>query len=203
MKKPAENYKKKLTLKRIVGNMNSIARALNNIAYSITNLTAAIASATAKKIEPVALPAKTETSNGAGHVSVTSITTTQPKFPLSQFPKPYPEDKIEKPTPSNPTPEKHVHLPSSWSEKNTVQKVVVLKEEKEAIDAIIKAVTDKGINPKFHDKMMKKLKEDWPVLSEAIDKLVATNKKHYNPKSYESYNDIWKSSDTNWNKWNK
>lgn len=169
--------------------MNSIARALNNIAYSITNLTAAIVSATAKKIEPTPLPAKTETSNGSGHVSITSITTTEPKLPLPQFPKP---------TPLGSRTEKHIHFPPSWSEKNTIQKVVVFKEEKEAIDAIIKAVTDKGINPKFHDKMMKKLKEEWPVLSDAIDKLVDVNKKHYNPRSYNK--EIWKATNENWNK---
>lgn len=168
--------------------MNSIARALNNIAISITNLTAAVVSLTSKKVEEVKqLPApKTQTSNGLGHVTITSaIMNTSPITNDS----------------SKPSFQKHEHNPSTdWVPKKAIQKVVVFKEEKEAIDAIVKAVTDKGINPKFHDKMMAKLKEEWPVLFDAVNRLVVVNKKYYNPKSYTSSKDIWKSTNEDWGK---
>jgi hypothetical protein len=171
--------------------MNSIARALNNIALSITQLTAAVASATAKKIEESTLPSKTETSNGGGgHVTVTAITTSQPTSPKIDFPKnykdTYPYDKKD---------------PYSKIVDPVIRKALVFKEEKDALDAIFTAITDKGINPKHHDKMMKQLREGWPVLYKALMSLIAAHDKHYNPSSSRYYaKDIWKASHNKWDK---
>lgn len=42
----------------------------------------------------------------------------------------------------------------------------------EAINRIYDAVTNKGTNPKHHDKMMQKLRIQWPTLHSAITALV-------------------------------
>lgn len=69
----------------------------------------------------------------------------------------------------------------------------ITQQEKEAIDRIYKAVTDKGINSKHHDKMMDKLQNSWPVLHAAITALVVAkleaDKKKYNENAYDK---IWK-----------
>lgn len=69
----------------------------------------------------------------------------------------------------------------------------ITQQEKEAIDRIFKAVTDKGVNSKHHDKMMDKLQNSWPSLHSAITALVVAkleaDKKNYNEHNYDK---IWK-----------
>jgi hypothetical protein len=178
--------------------MNSIARALNNIALSITQLTAAVASATAKKIEESTLSPKTLTSNPAGgHVTVTAITTSQPASPKVDFPKknPFTQEEVK----SN----KDTTYPYAKKQLNdsVVKKVIVFKEEQLALESLYAAITNKGVNPKYHDKMMRQLREGWPVLHKALLELIAAHEKHYNPNSSKYYtNDVWKASHNNWDK---
>lgn len=61
--------------------------------------------------------------------------------------------------------------------------------EKHAVEKVIKAFTDKGINPKYHDKMSARLKKDWPVLHSALSELTAVKT---NPTTKTS---IWKYTD--------
>lgn len=69
----------------------------------------------------------------------------------------------------------------------------VTQQEKEAIDRIFKAVTDKGVSSKHHDKMMDKLKNSWPALHSAITALVVAKLEADNKKYNEQTRDkIWK-----------
>ena len=47
----------------------------------------------------------------------------------------------------------------------------ISSEEKVLLNKIYSALTDKGFNPSHHDKIRKRLREDWPVLSRALDDL--------------------------------
>lgn len=40
------------------------------------------------------------------------------------------------------------------------------------IEQLKSAINDEGPNPRYHNKIMKKHRRDWPVLWEAIDRLV-------------------------------
>lgn len=146
--------------------MNSIARALNNIAISINRLADAVISS--KKIEaPKQLPApKAETSNGVGHVTITS-----------QF--------IE--TPYKPS-------ASNFALGNSSKMVRVLQEEKDALEAIYKALSDKGKHPDHHDYIMRELSTKWPVLHSALTKLLIVRKDKYNKQTY----DVWKNPKNKW-----
>jgi hypothetical protein len=146
--------------------MNSIAKALNNIAISINRLADAVISS--KKIESSKqLPAlKAETSNGLGHVTITS-----------QF--------IETP-----------HKPSqtNFDLGNSSKMVRVFQEEKDALEAIYKALSDKEKYPHHHDVIMRELSTKWPVLHSALNKLLIVRKDKYNKQSY----DIWKNPKNKW-----
>jgi hypothetical protein len=45
-----------------------------------------------------------------------------------------------------------------------------------AISRLKRAVNNKGINPKFHDKLMKKHRKEWPELWAAIDAILKEDK---------------------------
>lgn len=45
-----------------------------------------------------------------------------------------------------------------------------------AVQQLKRAVANKGINPKFHDKLMKKHRKEWPELWTAIDAVIKNSK---------------------------
>ena len=59
------------------------------------------------------------------------------------------------------------------------------KAEKDALDAIYKAIVDKGSHPDHHDHLVRELSTKWPVLHKALAQLVRARKENYNP--YSSY----------------
>ena len=61
-------------------------------------------------------------------------------------------------------------------------------EEYDALEAVYKALTDKGSYPKHHDHVARELKVKWPTLNKALDQLVKARNSKRNP----STNTIWK-----------
>lgn len=61
-------------------------------------------------------------------------------------------------------------------------------EEYDALEAVYKALTDKGSYPKHHDHVARELKVKWPTLNRALDQLVKARNSKRNP----STNTIWK-----------
>ncbi len=79
-------------------------------------------------------------------------------------------------------------------------RVYVLKEEKEVLDAIYDALLVKGNHPEHHDYIMKELRVKWPVLFKALDKLIIIRKDKYNKSyKYQQKQDIWNTGSKN--KW--
>jgi hypothetical protein len=149
--------------------MRSIANALNNIASAIRSLSTIVAPV--KDVRPI--EQTTITSNPTkSNVTITSVTQLK-ENPYDSWKKEY--------------------TPKKQFERTSPKLVHVSKSEKDAIDSIYKAITNKGVNPKHHDKMMKQLSEGWPVLYSALMQIVSAHKEYYN----EQTPDIWKSK----NKW--
>jgi len=146
--------------------MKSIARALNNIAQSLNSIATAINNSKKIELKPSVTSNPYTSTNPVSNVTITTPNGFQEKVDLA---------------PSKPF--------------KAIEKVVIYKEEKEIIDALYKALTEKGINPAHHDKMIKQLSIGWPVLYKHLDRLIQFRKKNYN-KSYSSHypknNDIWK-----------
>jgi hypothetical protein len=59
---------------------------------------------------------------------------------------------------------------------NPYSKKIWISKTDPAIARLKRAVNNKGINPKFHDKLMKKHRKEWPELWAAIDALLKENK---------------------------
>lgn len=78
----------------------------------------------------------------------------------------------------------------SWESSKFVR---IPQEEKDAIDAIYKALTEKGSHPDHHDHIMRELLTKWPVLHSALNRLIRSRKETYN--QYTNYSDIWKTKD--------
>lgn len=153
--------------------MKSIARALNNIAIAITNLTRAL---TPSKKEVNTFPiSNTYTTNPytaiAKNVKITSV----------YQGKNYYEDKLKDKSYGQ------WALNSSQSPKIAH----VHAEEKLALDAIYKALTDKGSHPDHHDYIMRELSTKWPVLHAALKELISVRNNTYNKPASE----IWKNKD--------
>lgn len=73
------------------------------------------------------------------------------KTPPSQAPVPVKEKK-------------HFHGQQTFTSSNSYS-------DKRLLEKVVKAFTDKGINPKYHDKMVARLKKDWPTLYSALSEL--------------------------------
>lgn len=112
--------------------------------------------------------------------------------------------KVEKVEPKNTTitsnPASVVTITSSTISQNSgIDKVYVLKEEKEVLDAIYDALTVKGNHPEHHDHVMRELRTKWPVLYKALDKLTIIRKNNYNKSYSQKGKDVWKNKSTS--KW--
>lgn len=131
--------------------MNSIARALNNIAYAISNLASAITPPKVNEPKAVNTTITSNPSYEAVKVTSTAVTTTYPK---------------------------HNHY--SFGPKNSPVIARVTQQEKDALEAIYKALSDKGSHPDHHDHIMRELSTKWPVLHSALNKLLLARKEYYN-----------------------
>ncbi len=87
---------------------------------------------------------------------------------------------------SNPS-SPNVKITSIYQNKNYKMSHIPY-DEKVAIDAIYNALTDKGKHPDHHDYIMRELSNKWPVLYEALKKLIVARKESYNYTS----SDIWR-----------
>ena len=67
---------------------------------------------------------------------------------------------------------------SSIKLKDNLNKISIRTDN--AILRLRKAVFNKGPNPKFHDKLMKKHRKEWPELWIAIDEILKDDKKNVN-----------------------
>jgi hypothetical protein len=85
--------------------------------------------------------------------------------------------------PGNP----NVKITSIYQNKNYKMSHIPY-DEKVAIDAIYDALTDKGKHPDHHDYIMRELSNNWPVLYNALKKLIVARKESYNYTS----SDIWR-----------
>lgn len=95
-------------------------------------------------------------------------------------------------TTSNPIPVVTKITEKEISKSQAINNVVgtmvhISRAEGEAIRSVFNAVTNKGINPVLHDKMMAKLKSEWPVLYKALDELVAAHS--YNHENHRKFLD--------------
>lgn len=88
-----------------------------------------------------------------------------------------------------------------YTYQSSFTSVHITAAEKNALDRICRAITDKGVNPKYHQKIMSDLAKKWPDLSSALTALVAA-------KAQADRDRINKNSETIWNykdarKWNR
>lgn len=149
--------------------MKSIANALNNIASAIRSLSTIVAPP--REVKPV-VPTTITSNPTKSNVTITSLAPVK-EDPYDSWKKEYtPKKQFERTSP------KLVHVP---------------KSEKDAIDSIYKAISDKGSHPDHHDHIMRELSTKWPVLYKALMQLISARKEHYNQQT----SDIWKSK----NKW--
>lgn len=70
--------------------------------------------------------------------------------------------------------------------------VRVTQKEKEVLDRIHNAITDKGINEMHHDKVMNDLRKKWPVLHAALTALVIAKADANKLKLHNHDTSIWK-----------
>jgi hypothetical protein len=72
----------------------------------------------------------------------------------------------------------------------------VTKKEKEVLDRIYRAITDKGPNQMHHDKVMDDLRKKWPVLHAALIALAIAKADTEKSKLHKHDTSIWKKNDT-------
>ena len=149
--------------------MKSIANALNNIASAIRSLSTIVAPP--REVKPV-VPTTITSNPTKSNVTITSVTPVKENL--------YDSWKKE-------------YTPKKQFERTSPKLVHVTKSEKDALDAIYKALVDEGINPGHHRNVMDDVRIKWPVLYTALSRLVSARKEYYN----EQTSDIWKSK----NKW--
>lgn len=93
------------------------------------------------------------------HMTTSTATNSYYIFSKDSYPKSYPYDQ------KNQSPYSSVKIKNNsnqiWTSRTDI-----------AIVRLRKAVNNKGINPKFHDKLMKKHRSEWPELWVAIDALL-------------------------------
>jgi hypothetical protein len=136
--------------------MNSIYKALNNI-FILTRNTVSMF-LPLKEIKVSEDLNKVDTYPHK-HMSTSTATDSYYVFTKDSYPKSYPYDLQSK------TPFSSVKIKNNsnniWSSRTDI-----------AILRLRKAVNNKGPNPNFHNKIMKKHRSEWPELWVAIDALL-------------------------------
>jgi hypothetical protein len=74
--------------------------------------------------------------------------------------------------------------------------VHITRQEKDALDRIYKSITEKGVNPKYHDKIMSDIAKKWPTLSSALIALVAAKSQADKDRFNKHSKEIWNYKDT-------
>ena len=133
--------------------MNSIFKTLNNISILIRNTVSIFLPINDIKIPEQ--PVKVD-SYPHKHMSTSTATKTSYKYTKNNDSYPY-DQKKESPYSSI----KVNHNSNIWTNRTDID-----------IARLRKAVNNKGINPKFHDKLMARHRKEWPQLWVAIDALL-------------------------------
>ena len=133
--------------------MNSIYKALNNI-FILTRNTVSMF----LPLKEIKLSEDLNKADAYPHKHMPTSTATKSSYKYTKNDHSYPYDqKKESPYSSV----KVNHNRNIWTDRTDI-----------AILRLKKAVSNKGSNPKFHDKLMKKHRCEWPELWVAIDALL-------------------------------
>ena len=133
--------------------MNLIFKTLNNISILIRNTVSMFL-----PINDIKVPEQPIKVDAYPHNHMTTSTATKTSYKYTKNDDSYPYDqKKESPYSSV----KVNHNKNIWTNRTDI-----------AILRLRKAVFNKGPNPKFHDKLMKKHRSEWPELWVAIDALL-------------------------------
>jgi murein L,D-transpeptidase YcbB/YkuD len=84
---------------------------------------------------------------------------------------------------------------SSVYYSNEYSTVHISRQEKNALDRVYNAISEKGVNPKHHDKIMSDLSKKWPTLSSALIALVAAKSKSDKQTLNKNTSNIWNYKD--------
>lgn len=142
--------------------MNLIFKTLNNILSLIRNTVSMFLPINNTSPTTEATPSENITNKDIyphKHMTTSTATKSYYIFTEDSYPKSYLYDQ-KKQSPY-----------SSVKVKNNYNRAVDSRSDI-AIMRLRKAVFNKGINPKFHDKLMKKHRSEWPELWVAIDALL-------------------------------
>lgn len=101
----------------------------------------------------------------------------------------YPTTTTTTTTAINKAPASTVYQNSFSQNKHSPKRID--NKEQEALDIIYKAFTDKGPNPRHHEKALKKLRKRWPILHDGI-KLYVDARLNNSSKFNKTTKDVWK-----------
>jgi len=133
--------------------MNLIFKTLNNISILIRNTVSMFL-----PINDIKVPEHPIKVDAYPHKHMTTSTATKTSYKYTKNDDSYPYDQKKESPYSSVKVNRNRNI---WTDRTDI-----------AILRLRKAVSNKGPNPKFHDKLMKKHRSEWPELWVAIDALL-------------------------------